>query len=382
MSDRLRERTEPTAAEVESLRRPVPPEILRVAASATAPLPRERAALERRLRAPAPARPRLVPVTAGILALAAALLLLLGRGPERPEAREEVAKTAEVVASEPAPELARQVPEAPPAPVASEQAPPAEPPAPRVATPSPGRVADGATFALSAAPMHLNPAIQVGGQGLARLLARGPGGSVLALDSGRLQVEVDPSGEERKLAVVAGDVTVEVVGTLFTVERDGDRVAVEVTRGRVRVVSPDGTRELGAGERWTNADPPDAAARAYAALAARAAAGERDDLLWTDLSAFEAAWPGSPLASEAALLRLSQQAEVLPTEAVVAELDLWLARWPGAPSAEEAHWLRATLLRAELQDCARAASSYAVLAAGEGPRAAAAREWLAACAGR
>src|SRR5262249_50858063 len=44
------------------------------------------------------------------------------------------------------------------------------------------------------------------------------------------------------------DVSVEVLGTRFVVERWGARTKVTVERGRVRVKFVDGARELGAGE--------------------------------------------------------------------------------------------------------------------------------------
>jgi transmembrane sensor len=67
------------------------------------------------------------------------------------------------------------------------------------------------------------------------------------LGRGRARFEVVPA-RERSFAVRAGDVTVVVVGTLFTVERIADRVGVAVERGRVRVDWGIGTRQLDGGE--------------------------------------------------------------------------------------------------------------------------------------
>lgn len=57
----------------------------------------------------------------------------------------------------------------------------------------------------------------------------------------------------RPFVVDAGPVTVRVVGTRFRVTRDGDRVTVQVERGRVQVQSPAGATFVGAGESWPSA---------------------------------------------------------------------------------------------------------------------------------
>jgi transmembrane sensor len=56
----------------------------------------------------------------------------------------------------------------------------------------------------------------------------------LALDRGRARFEVVPR-PERPFVVHMGEVTVTVVGTVFTVERVADRIGVSVERGSVRV---------------------------------------------------------------------------------------------------------------------------------------------------
>jgi transmembrane sensor len=92
----------------------------------------------------------------------------------------------------------------------------------------------------------------------------------LALEQGRARFEVQPQGG-RRFEVVTGDVRVEVVGTVFTVERarGAARASVHVERGRVRVRAPHLPAEgrlLGAGERFElNAAP---------AVQAEAAPGE------------------------------------------------------------------------------------------------------------
>jgi transmembrane sensor len=69
----------------------------------------------------------------------------------------------------------------------------------------------------------------------------------LVLNRGRGRFEVAPR-PERAFLVRAGDVTVSVIGTLFTVERVADRVGVTVERGTVHVDWGLGARLLQAGE--------------------------------------------------------------------------------------------------------------------------------------
>jgi transmembrane sensor len=70
----------------------------------------------------------------------------------------------------------------------------------------------------------------------------------LALGRGRARFEVVPATTPRPFSVQAGDVTVTVLGTVFTVERVADRIGVTVERGTVRVDWKVGTRELHRGE--------------------------------------------------------------------------------------------------------------------------------------
>jgi transmembrane sensor len=82
-----------------------------------------------------------------------------------------------------------------------------------------------------------------------------------------------PQGWGRPFRVIAGDVTVEHVGTVFTVEiLARGRVRVGVEDGRVRVRCCGGVRELGAGESW---DSPVAARSAAAVPAASSPTASR-----------------------------------------------------------------------------------------------------------
>jgi transmembrane sensor len=67
------------------------------------------------------------------------------------------------------------------------------------------------------------------------------------LAAGRERFEVVP-GRRREFVVRAGDVTVTVLGTIFSVEHVADRVGVSVERGQVRVDWGLGRRALVAGE--------------------------------------------------------------------------------------------------------------------------------------
>jgi transmembrane sensor len=64
---------------------------------------------------------------------------------------------------------------------------------------------------------------------------------------GRGRFDVAPR-PERPFSVHAGDVTITVLGTVFTVERVADRIGVSVARGRVLVDWGVGSRRLDAGE--------------------------------------------------------------------------------------------------------------------------------------
>jgi transmembrane sensor len=79
------------------------------------------------------------------------------------------------------------------------------------------------------------------------VLEAAPERIVAAVDKGSVRFEVSHH-PERVFRAQAGEVAVEALGTIFTVERLDQGVWVSVTRGRVRVEWPNGTREVGAGE--------------------------------------------------------------------------------------------------------------------------------------
>ncbi len=78
-------------------------------------------------------------------------------------------------------------------------------------------------------------------------VAVAPDAVTLRLEQGSAHFSVTPN-PERPFRVLAGDVTVSVLGTVFDVALEPSGVRVAVERGRVRVGGPRGTRELGVGE--------------------------------------------------------------------------------------------------------------------------------------
>lgn len=76
------------------------------------------------------------------------------------------------------------------------------------------------------------------------------GGITLLVTRGSVDCDVAPRNHRPPFHVIAGDVSVEVVGTRFTVARTPSP-RVDVVRGKVRVRAPGGTWLLSAGESWT-----------------------------------------------------------------------------------------------------------------------------------
>jgi transmembrane sensor len=121
---------------------------------------------------------------------------------------------------------------APPAPPAPDRA-----GAPRLEAPrlEPLRLDDGSV----ATPLDAGTALA--------LRESAPQRVTIELSHGRGRFEVTPR-PERQFVVRAGDVTVTVLGTAFTVERVADRIGVAVERGKVMVDWQVGSRRLVAGE--------------------------------------------------------------------------------------------------------------------------------------
>jgi transmembrane sensor len=76
----------------------------------------------------------------------------------------------------------------------------------------------------------------------------------IALERGHARFEVTPS-RQRRFEVHAGNVVVQVLGTVFEVAREATGTRVAVSRGRVALRWPNGALELGAGQsRWIPLD--------------------------------------------------------------------------------------------------------------------------------
>jgi hypothetical protein len=84
-------------------------------------------------------------------------------------------------------------------------------------------------------------------------------GWTVLLERGRVSFAVPKRERRATFKVQAAGTQVEVVGTRFTVTRDGERVTVAVSEGTVRVTSDGRALAVRAGETWENGIPPHAA---------------------------------------------------------------------------------------------------------------------------
>jgi transmembrane sensor len=78
----------------------------------------------------------------------------------------------------------------------------------------------------------------------------GDAGVQVLIERGAIEFAVAPRGERPPFVVLAADVRVEVVGTVFTVARDGDDVTVAVAKGVVRVTRGGEEARVAAGQAW------------------------------------------------------------------------------------------------------------------------------------
>jgi hypothetical protein len=78
-------------------------------------------------------------------------------------------------------------------------------------------------------------------------------GAVILIERGAASFEVAPRADRPPFVVHAGAVTVRVIGTRFSVARDGDNARVAVDEGVVMVVAPGVHVMLRAGEHWPSA---------------------------------------------------------------------------------------------------------------------------------
>lgn len=121
--------------------------------------------------------------------------------------------------------------------------------------PSPSRLETGAT------PSQItvgDARITAGPHAALTVNEAGAGGVQVFIERGSIEFAVAPRGDRPPFVVLAADVRVEVVGTEFTVARDGDDVSVSVAKGVVRVIrAGDAVAHVAAGQSW----PPSAASQ-------------------------------------------------------------------------------------------------------------------------
>lgn len=215
------------------------------------------------------------------------------------------------------------------------------------------------------------------------------GGTTLVLARGSVDCDVQPKPGRAPFRVVAGDVTVEVIGTRFAVSRIGNVTRVDVTRGKVAVHGNGEQRLLGAGQSWSSAPivadkpaplpPPPPVARVEApAPAAIEIAPEpaRPKPAISPRAAYEAALAiksdkqrakayrsvanGNHTWAALSLFNLAELQAKTDVDATLATLDELQRRFPKAGNAEDAAWFRVDVLRdaGRIADARAAAARY------------------------
>lgn len=245
--------------------------------------------------------------------------------------------------------------------------------------------------------------IDAGGDTSVEVKREAGGATALLLARGTVDCDVAPKPGRAPFRVLAGDVTVEVVGTRFSVMRHGATVRVDVTRGRVRVTSRTEERLLEAGASWTpgltaaadvpaseqpsppaphdgvaegdspaiEADPiempaddvtqPVPAAPRQSSRAAFAAAQRLEAKDPTDAArAYRTIANGKDVWAALALYSLAELHATRDAAAALRDLDELAKRFPRGANAEDAAWLRVTVLRKLKRDAdaRKAAGAY------------------------
>jgi len=200
------------------------------------------------------------------------------------------------------------------------------------------------------------------------------GTTTLMLGRGTVDCDVMPRPNRAPFRVVAGDVTVEVVGTRFEVSRIGDVTRVDVARGRVKVHGNGELRYVGAGESWTSAmttaavvtpivteqiTPPAVEELPEIELPAEnvrpvkpvitaqqayeAALDIKDEA--KRARAYRAVANGNHAWAALSLFNLAELQAKADVKATLATLDELKRRFPNAGNAEDAAWFRVDVLR-------------------------------------
>ncbi|HEY1814506.1 MAG TPA: FecR family protein [Kofleriaceae bacterium] len=222
--------------------------------------------------------------------------------------------------------------------------------------------------------------IEAGPDTSVEVLTAADGAVTLALARGSVECDVAPRASRPPFRVVAGDVTVEVVGTRFSVARR-PAVRVDVARGKVKVVAPAGTVYVLPGESWPPvvpaapalAPPPVAPIQPPAPIEAPPAPSQaspqsifkeaqhlrqrdpaRSERLYRSLANNSDVWAALSLYDLAEMHGAGQ------TDRALRELDELARRFPRAANLEDAAWLRIEILRkaSRTEDARRAAAAY------------------------
>ncbi|HLL21995.1 MAG TPA: FecR family protein [Kofleriaceae bacterium] len=221
------------------------------------------------------------------------------------------------------------------------------------------------------------------------------GTTTLYLARGVVDCDVLPRPNRAPFRVIAGDVTVEVVGTRFEVTRGGLLTRVDVARGKVKVHGNGELRYVNAGESWSSQTTTAVVTTPTPTERAQATAQEIEPEIEPEIEIElppEPARPAKPALSpqaqyEAALvikseakrarayrtvangnhawaaLSLFNLAELQAksnVDATLATLDELQRRFPHASNAEDAAWYRVDVLRdaRRTDEAKRAAAAY------------------------
>jgi hypothetical protein len=217
------------------------------------------------------------------------------------------------------------------------------------------------------------------------------GATTLLLARGSVDCDVQHRPNRAPFRVVAGDVTVEVVGTRFAVSRVGNTTRVDVARGRVSVHGNGEKRMIGAGESWTSAplvtaakttvvvepietppvaakEPPEIEIPPEPVRATKPRVVNPEDLYTAALKldnlaerkrAYQTIAKGDHAWAALSLFNLAElQAKDGDVDATLRTLDELKRRFPKHGNAEDAAWFRVDVLRdARRTEAAQAAAA-------------------------
>ncbi|HEY3807065.1 MAG TPA: FecR domain-containing protein [Kofleriaceae bacterium] len=221
--------------------------------------------------------------------------------------------------------------------------------------------------------------IEAGPDTSVEVLTAASGAVTLALARGSVECDVAPRAGRPPFRVVAGNVTVEVVGTRFTVARR-PAVRVDVVRGKVKVVAPAGTVYVLPGESWPPVapsapvlpPPPLASIPTPPVVESPAPSQASPQAMFKDAQRLRRRDPAkserlyrslanhSDVWAALSLYDLAEMHGAAQTDRALRELDELARRFPRAANLEDAAWLRIEILRdaSRTEDARRAAAAY------------------------